>query len=178
MLAKTGYVAGDNVLTSIDPTYVGLSLIDVYFAATTSTGATGIFTTSRAVIKTGDVVGGYQLIAFGSPAVNAFGDLTFTASFSTGIGLFNPPAVVFTQSYPLLPSGAAINDFGVLVYSPPGPLSLNINNANLISAGDMIGPYTINGIDFPVTLNDREQVAIAGSIAGASNALIFATPKH
>ena len=82
---------------------------------------------------------------------------------------------MFTQTYPLDTSPAAINDFGVLAY--PVAAGINVNNSLLLAYGDTIGTNVINGLAFPVSLNDRGQVAIPGNIAGAANALILATPK-
>jgi hypothetical protein len=83
---------------------------------------------------------------------------------------------VFTQTYPLDAFPAAINDFGVLAYGVPA--GVNVNNSLLIAYNDTIGTNVINGFGFPVSLNDRDQVAIPGNIAGAADALILATPKH
>ena len=33
-------------------------------------------------------------------------------------------------------------------------------------------------LGFPLALNDQDQAAIRGNIAGASNALILASPRH
>jgi len=176
VLAKTGQVIDGNVITSIGGSFVGLSLENVYFVAGTSTGTTAIFTTNKAVVKTGDSIDGNQLTSIDYPAVNEFGNLVFAADTTSGAGLFNPPRVVFTQTYPLDNFPAAINDFGVLAY--PVAAGINVNNSLLLAYGDTIGTNVINGLAFPVSLNDRGQVAIQGNIAGAANALILATPKY
>jgi hypothetical protein len=176
VLAKTGQVIDGNVITSIGTGFVGLSLENVYFVAGTNTGATGIFTTHNVPVKTGDSIGGNQITSIDYPAVNEFGNLVFAADTTTGAGLFNPPRVVFTQTYPLDNFPAAINDFGVLAYGVAA--GVNVNNSLLIAFNDTIGTDVINGFAFPVSLNDRDQVAIQGNIAGAANALILATPKH
>jgi hypothetical protein len=72
--------------------------------------------------------------------------------------IFNPPQVVFTQTYPLDAFPAAINDFGVLAYGVPA--GVNVNNSLLIAYNDTFGTNVINGFGFPVSLNDRDQVAI------------------
>lgn len=176
VLAKTGQTIDGNMINSINLNFVGLSLQNVYFVAGTSTGTTALFTTRKAVVKTGDSIGGNQLTSIDYPAVNEFGNLVFAADTTTGAGLFNPPRVVFTQTYPLDNFPAAINDFGAIAY--PGPGGVNLNNSLVLAPGDMIGTDVINGLGFPVALNDRDQVAIPGNIAGASDALILATPKH
>jgi hypothetical protein len=176
VLAKTGQVIDGNVTTSIGTSFVGLSLENVYFVAGTNTGARGIFTTHKAVVKTGESIGGNQITSIDYPAVNEFGNLVFAADTTSGAGLFNPPRVVFTQTYPLDAFPAAINDFGVLAYGVPA--GVNVNNSLLIAYNDTIGTNVINGFGFPVSLNDRDQVAIPGNIAGAADALILATPKH
>jgi hypothetical protein len=175
VLAKTGQTINGNVITSIS-TFVGLSVQNVYFVAGTKTGATAIFTTHHAVVKTGESIGGNQLTSIDYPAVNEFGNLIFAADTTSGAGLFNPPRVVFTQTYPLDNFPAAINDFGVIAYGVSA--GLNINDTLLLGFNDMIGTDVINGLAFPVSLNDRDQVVLQGNIAGAANALILATPKH
>jgi hypothetical protein len=135
-----------------------------------------LFTTHNAVVKTGESIGGNQITSIDYPAVNEFGNLVFAADTTSGAGLFNPPRVVFTQTYPLDAFPAAINDFGVLAYGVSA--GLNVNNSLLLAYNDAIGTNVINGLAFPVSLNDRDQVAIQGNIAGAANALILATPKH
>jgi hypothetical protein len=175
VLAKVGQVVDHNFLASIDTGFVGLSLENVYFRATTGTGTIGIFTTDRVVAKTGDTVGGNQITSIDYPAINAFGSLVFAALTTTGAGLFNPPRVLFTQSFPDDTFPAAINNFDVVAYG--GPEGVTLNNTPLIGPGDAIGSDVLNGFAFPVSLNDRDQVAFQGNIAGAANALILATPK-
>ena len=176
VLAKTGQMIDGNVITSINTSFVGLSLENVYFAAGTKTGAAGIFTSHKAVVKTGESIGGNQITSIDYPAVNEFGNLVFAADIPSGAGLFNPPRVVFTQTYPLDDFPAAINDFGVLAYGVSA--GINVNDSLLLAANDTIGTDVINGFGLPVSLNDRGQVAIPGNIAGAADALILATPKH
>jgi hypothetical protein len=176
VLAKTGQTIDGNVITSIGTTFVGLSLQNVYFVARTNSGITGLFATHKAVVKTGESIGGNQITSIDYPAVNEFGNLVFAADTTTGAGLFNPPRVVFTQTYPLDDFPAAINDFGDLVYGVSA--GINLNDSLLLAYGDTIGTNVINGLAFPAALNDRDQVAIQGNIAGAANALILATPKH
>jgi hypothetical protein len=176
VLAKTGQVIDGNVITSIRLGFLALSLENVYFVAGTDSGATGIFSTHKAVVKTGENIGGNQITSIDYPAVNEFGNLVFAAVTTSGAGLFNPPRVVFTQTFPLDDFPPAINDFGVLAYEVPA--GINLDSSLLIAFNDTIGTNVINGLAFPVSLNDRDQVAIAGNIAGASDALILATPKH
>jgi hypothetical protein len=163
------------VITSINTSFLGLSLENVYFEAGTKTGATGIFTTHKAVVKTGDSIGGNEITSIDYPAVNEFGNLVFAADIPSGAGLFNPPRVVFTQTYPLDEFPAAINDYGDLAYGVSA--GINLNSTLLLGINDTIGTNVINGLALPVALNDRGQVAIAGNIAGAADALILATPK-
>ena len=176
VLAEAGETVDHNVLSTIDTDFVGLSLIDVYFSATTRTGAVGIFTTRQTIAITGETIGGNQITQIDYPAVNAFGDLVFAALTKIGAGLFNPPRVIFTQTYPLDNFPAAINDFGAVAYG--GATGVMINNTSLIAGGDLIGSALINGFSFPVSLNDVGQLVFAGNIGGASDALILATPKR
>jgi hypothetical protein len=175
VLARTGQTIDGNAITSIG-SFVGLSLLNVYFVAGTASGATAILTTNHAVVKTGESIGGNELTSIDFPAVNEFGKLVFAADTTTGAGLFSPPRVVFTQSYPLDNFPAAINDFGAIAYGVSA--GVNVNDTLLLAYNDSIGTDVINGLAFPVSLNDRGQVAFQGNIAGAANALILATRKH
>jgi hypothetical protein len=185
VLVKTGGVVDQHVLSSIDNVFA-LSSNELFFHAFTSSGLEAIFTLHSVVVKTGDTISGFQLMpegssaAIGNLAVNNRGDLVFGATYQNGSGVFTPQSIV-AQTGGLLPPGAAINDFGDVVYfqNEPGVFGLFVNQAELVTAGDSVGGRTINGFGLPPTINDKGQVLFLANFTGSTNTagLILATPK-
>jgi hypothetical protein len=169
------------VLSSIDPAF-GLSLQQLFFHASNASIGEGIFSLHKLIVKTGDVIDGYQLVSqccgvFSGPAASSRGKLAFGAAYPTGdSGIFTPKSFVGPTGGPF-PIPAEINNAGTVVYNGVNGTDLVVNQTPLLSIGDTIDGHTVNTLG-GYAINDLEAIAFIAGFADGTAGVVLATPKE
>jgi hypothetical protein len=160
----------------------------------------GIFTPSRVIVRSGDVIDGLTLQVPGEPTLSKNGLVVFTSTFEDsagqmGIGVFTQHRLVVKvgdtlDGLPLLGLGEAIISerglIGIAFDYSNAPIgqAFAVGGKIAVKSGDVIDGFTIvgqpDGIPFPATLNANGEVLFttgATSPGGVTEFALF-TPHH
>lgn len=178
VLVAPGSEVDHYVLSGIDPMFA-MSSRDVFFHGSNPSIGEGMFTLHRLLVKIGDVVSGFQFeptggAAFGFPAASERGGLIFGGVYATGAGIFTPRSILVATGG-LLPPVASVNNSGTIVYG--GANGLIVNQTPLVDFGDTIDGHTLNGLSFPLSINNRGAVAFKANFTSGYEGIVLATPK-
>jgi hypothetical protein len=158
----------------------------------------GIFTPSRVIVRSGDVIDGLTLQVPGEPTLSKNGLVAFTSTFEDsagqmGIGVFTQHRLVVKvgdtlDGLPLLGLGEAIISerglIGIAFDYSNAPIgqAFAVGGKIAVKSGDVIDGFTIvgqpDGIPFPATLNANGEVLFTtGAISpgGATEFALFTT---
>ena len=153
----------------------------------------GIFTPSRVVVRSGDVIDGLTLQVPGEPTLSKSGLVAFTSTFEDsegqlGIGVFTQHRLVVKvgdklDGLPLLALGEAIiterGVIGITFDYDLGPIrqAFAVGGKIAVKSGDVIDGFTIvgqpDGIPFPATLNANGEVLFTTAAISPDGATTF-----
>ena len=153
-------------------------VFDAFSGSPAGEAVYGIFTPSRVIVRSGDVIDGLTLQVPGEPTLSKNGLVAFTSTFEdskgqSGIGVFTQHRLVVKggdtlDGLPLLGLGAAIiSERGVIGISfdysvDPIRQAFAVGGKIAVKSGDVIDGFTIvgqpDGIPFPATLNANGEV--------------------
>lgn len=185
ILAKTGDTISGEILTDFG--YAAPQINDagkVVFAGSFGSGASGIFTPSQLLVKTGDPVDGITLSSISGFTINNRGTLVFSGSFSGGSGIFTPSRALARTGDNIdgiglnSPQSFAINDGDELVFTNASQVSPytvtdgifvkkihgNRNEHLMAKVGDVVAGETIQTLDGDVAINNSGTVVFGGHV--------------
>ena len=143
----------------------------------------------KVLARTGESVDGNTLTGLlDAPVINARGEVVFTASFSSGEGIFTPNKLLAksgdtvdgkTLAYVGYPS---LNDRGAIVFLAGFPTGSGIFTRSklLVKTGDIIGGQAINTFYGGTSLNNGGDVAFEALVGMPypMGTAIFTTPRN
>src|SRR6185437_15592216 len=143
----------------------------------------------KVLARTGESVDGNTLTGLlDAPVINDRGDVVFTASFSSGEGIFTPSKLLVksgdtvdgkTLAYVGYPS---LNDHGAIVFLAGFPTGSGIFTRSklLVKTGDIIGGQAINTFYGGTSLNNGGDVAFEALVGMPypMGTAIFTTPRN
>ncbi len=177
-LAQTGDTIGGATLTGFR-IHRPLSINDsgeVAFEAEVS-GEDGIFTQYRAVVLTGDTIGGKTLVFLNPPSINNKGEVAFSGAFPGGNGIFTSQRDAVVLSGDVI-SGETLGGLGAPVINDSGEMAFlaifpDLSGSGIFTAsdvvavvGDVIDGETLVSVGFPAINNSGEVVYLANSSGG------------
>ena len=177
-VAQTGDVIGGETLTGFNINR-SLSISDsgeVAFEAEVS-GEDGIFTQDRAVVLTGDTIGGKTFVFLNPPSINNKGEVAYLGAFSGGNGIFTSlrDAVVLPGD---VISGETLTGFNSPLINDPGEMAFlaifsGISESGIFTpsgavalVGDVIGGKMLVSFGSPAINNMGEVVYLATFFGG------------
>jgi len=184
VVAQTGTSIDGNTITNFTQPALLDDSGDVVFAAATSAGQ-GLFTTDRAIVKTGDTIAGKQLTFITSPSLNQAGEVAFLGGFSGGSGIFTPSRLL-VQTGDAIDGATIFNFYSGISYNAGGSVAFEAatgtgyptgtadfltssqGSSLLISTGQSVQDKTLSGIGTPV-LNDDGRVGFRGEFLNNAN---------
>jgi hypothetical protein len=151
---------------------------ELIFSAATATGQ-GIYTTGKALVRTGDVVDGKTLTSVSSVAINRLGTVAFIGGFAGGSGIFADSKLLvqtgdvingqivfnFYRGISINPKGDVTFEAGTGPSYPSGQSIVFVPSSDapriLASTGDVISGKTLSGVGTPV-IDGHGRVAFRG----------------
>ncbi len=176
-IAQTGDTIGGETLTGFS-IHQPLSINDsgeIAFEAEVS-AEDGIFTQNRAVVLTGDTIGGKTLVFLNPPSINNEGEVAYPAVFSGGSGIFTSLREAVVLSGDVI-SGETLTGFNSPLINDSGEMAFlaivsGISGSGIFTpsgavalVGDVIGGKTLVSLGFPA-INDMGEVVYLASFSG------------